>query len=113
MSTETGIQKIERGDRVTVIDVETGAAGEGDTYPEAFEDLASLLRAIGDIAATASNSDDLAEVASETQRAVAFLEEMENTSEVITLAHETQERFEEEDVDEETVEEAIEWARSR
>jgi hypothetical protein len=113
MSTETGIQKIERGDRVTVIDVETGAAGEGDTYPEALEDLASLLRAIGDIAATASNNDDLAGVESETQRAVAFLEEMDNTSEFIMLARETQERFEEKDVDEETVEEAIEWARSR
>lgn len=113
MSTETGIQKIERGDRVAVIDVETGAAGEGDTYPEALEDLAEILRAISGLADTASDIRDLTEPGSETERAVESLEDMRATSEFIKLAEETQDRFEEEAVDEETVEEAIEWARSQ
>lgn len=113
MSTEKGIQKIERGDRVAVIDVETGAAGEGDTYPEALEDLAELLRAITGLADTASDIRDLRDAGSDTERAVASLEDMRATSEFIKLAEETQDRFDAEDVDEETVEEAIEWARSQ
>ncbi|MEF8825958.1 MAG: hypothetical protein V5A27_06415 [Halapricum sp.] len=113
MSTENGIQKIESGDRVAVIDVETGAAGEGDTYPEALEDLAERVRAITGLADTASDIRDLRETGSDTERAVASLETMRATSEFINLAEETQDRFEAEDVDEETVEAAIEWARSQ
>ncbi|MFB6228593.1 MAG: hypothetical protein ABEH88_08540 [Halobacteriales archaeon] len=112
MSVERGIQKVERGDRVAVIDVETGAAGEGETYPEALEDLATVLRAIGELAETAPEIEDLAEAASETRRAAASLESMQNTSELIRLAGQTQTRFAEEDVDEELVDEAIAWARS-
>lgn len=113
MSTDKGVQKIERGNRITVIDVETGAAGEGETYPEALEDLADLLRAISGIADAASNVGDFTEAESTMERAVASLEDMRATAEFIQLAEETQERFEAETVDEDLVDEAIKWARSQ
>lgn len=113
MSTEGGIQKIERGDRITVVDVETGASGEGETYPEALEDLAGLLRAINGIAESASDLDDVAEAEGTTERALDSLQDMRTTAQFIKLAHETQERFESEEVDEDKITEAIEWARSQ
>lgn len=113
MSTEKGLQKIERGDHITVIDVETGAAGEGETYPEALENLAELLRAISGIADAASELGDHEEGRATAERAVDSLEDMRATSEFIQLAEATRERFEAEDVDEAVIDEAIEWARSQ
>lgn len=112
MSTDTSIRKVERGDHVAVIDVETGATGEGKTYPEALEDLAQVLRAIGNLAETAEDLEELGDAASDTELAVESLESMQNTSKFIRLAQQTQERFEQENVDEEVIDEAIEWARS-
>lgn len=112
MSTEKGLQKIERGDHITVIDLETGAAGEGESYPEALENLAGLLRAISGIAEAASDFRDDVEGGSTAHRAADSLEDMRAPSEFNQLAEETRERFEAEDVEEELLDEAIERVRS-
>lgn len=85
----------------------------GESYPEALENLAGLLRAISGITEAASDFHDDAEGGSTAQRAPDSLEDMRATSEFIQLAEETSEQFEAEEVDEELLDEAIEWARSQ
>lgn len=130
MSTEKRLQKIEEGDQVTVIDEETGLSAMGETYSEALEELVVSLREIRE-ANTALQTltelqtaidqieDNIQDMEDEMLAAVRTLSEIELPSEneqvaaeFIAMTHETHKRFENKDVDEETVEEAIEWARS-
>lgn len=119
------IQKIHHGDRITVVDETTGLSGEGETYPDALVNLIEHLRASEKLRQQLSDIDELAEQAAaietlaaeidelqDTATLVRQLQEMESTAMLIQLANETQERFEAEDIDEDTVDEAIEWARS-
>ena len=124
MSTK-GIRKIEHGNSITVVDETTGLSGEGETYPDALLSLIEQLRASEKLRQQLGDIDDLAEQAAaiegvaaeiddihDTAKLVQQLQEMESTAAFIRLASETQERFEAEDVAEDTVDEAIEWARS-
>jgi len=124
MSTKD-IRKIERGNRITVVDETTGLSGEGETYPEALVNLIEHLRASEKLRQQLSDINELAEQAAliedvaediddihKTATLVRQLQEMESTAAFIRLASETQERFEAKGVDEETVHETIEWARS-
>lgn len=124
MSTKD-IRKIERGNRITVVDETTGLSGEGETYPDALVNLIERLRASEKLRQQLSEIDDLAEQADAIETIAQELDEVHDTAEIvrqlqetesaaafIRLASETQERFEDEDVDKETVDEAIEWARS-
>ena len=124
MSTKS-IRKIEHGNRITVVDETTGLSGEGDTYPDALVSLIEHLRASEKLRQQLDDIDDLAEQAADIERVAANLgdlhdtaklvqqvREMESTARFIRLANETQERFDAEDVDRDTVDEAIEWARS-
>jgi hypothetical protein len=124
MSTKR-IRKIEHGNRITVVDETTGLSGEGDTYPDALVSLIEHLRASEKLRQQLDDIDDLAEQAGDIERIAANLDdlqetaklvqqvrEMESTARFIRLASETQERFDAEDVDSDTVDEAIKWARS-
>jgi len=124
MSTKD-IRKIERGNRITVVDETTGLSGEGETYPEALVNLIEHLRASEKLRQQLSDINELAEQAAliedvaediddihKTATLVRQLQEMESTAAFIRLASETQERFDAEGVDRDTVDEAIEWARS-
>jgi methyl-accepting chemotaxis protein len=124
MSTKD-IRKIEHGNRITVVDETTGLSGEGETYPDALVSLIEQLRAseklrqqLGDIDELAEQAAAIEQVASEidelqdTAKLVQQVREMESTTAFIRLASETQDRFEAEGVDKDTVDEAIEWARS-
>lgn len=124
MSTKD-LRKIEHGNRITVVDETTGLSGEGETYPDALVSLIEHLRASERLRQQLGEMNDLAEQAAaiesvaaeinelqETAKLVQQLQEMESTAAFIRLAGETQERFEAEDVAEDTVDEAIEWARS-
>lgn len=124
MSTKD-IQKIEHGDRITVVDETTGLSGNGETYSDALVSLIEQLRASEKLRQQLSEIDDLAEQAAvietvadeigelhDTAKLVSQLQEMESTAEFIRLASDTQDRFEAEGVDEDVVDEAIEWARS-
>ena len=124
MSTKD-IRKIEHGNRITVVDETTGLSGEGETYPDALVSLIEHLRASEKLRQQLGDIDELAEQAAtiesvaaeidelqETATLVQQLQEMESTAAFIRLASETQERFEAEDVAEDIVDEAIEWARS-
>ena len=124
MSTKD-IRKIERGNRITVVDETTGLSGEGETYPEALVNLIEHLRASEKLRQQLSDIDELAEQAAliedvaediddihKTATLVRQLQEMESTARFVRLASETQERFDAEGVDRDTVDEAIEWARS-
>ena len=124
MSTKE-IRKIEHGNRITVVDETTGLSGEGDTYPDALVSLIERLRASEKLRQQLDDIDDLAEQAADietvtaeiddlddTAKLVQQVREMESTARFIRLASETQARFDAEDVDSDTVDEAIEWARS-
>lgn len=124
MSTKD-IRKIEHGDRITVVDETTGLSGDGDTYPDALVSLIEQLRASEKLRKQLAEIDELADQAAviesvaeeigelqETVKVVRQLQEMESTAEFIRLASDTQDRFEAEGVDEDVVDEAIEWARS-
>ena len=124
MSTKD-IRKIERGNRITVVDETTGLSGEGETYPEALVNLIEHLRASEKLRQQLSDINELAEQAAliedvaediddihKTATLVRQLQEMESTARFVRLASETQERFDAEGVDRDTVDEAIEWARS-
>lgn len=124
MSTKD-IRKIEHGNRITVVDETTGLSGKGETYSDALVSLIEHLRASEKLRQQLGDIDDLAEQAAaiervaaevdelrDTAKLVQELREMESTAAFIRLASETQERFEAEGVDKETVDEAIEWARS-
>ena len=124
MSTKE-IRKIERGNRITVVDETTGLSGEGDTYSDALVNLIEHLRAseklrqqlndIDELAEQAARIEDVAEAIDdihETATLVSQLQDMESTARFIRLASETQERFEGVAIDKDVVDEAIEWARS-
>ncbi|TQQ81596.1 hypothetical protein [Halonotius roseus] len=124
MSTKD-IRKIEHGNRITVVDETTGLSGEGDTYPDALVSLIEHLRASEKLRQQLGDIDELAEQAADietvigdiddlhdTAKLVQQVRELESTARFIRLASETQERFDAEDVDRDTVDEAIEWARS-
>jgi len=124
MSTKD-LRKIEHGNRITVVDETTGLSGEGETYPDALVSLIEHLRASERLRQQLGEMNDLADQAAaiesvaaeinelqETAKLVQQLQEMESTAAFIRLTGETQERFEAEDVAEDTVDEAIEWARS-
>jgi len=124
MSTKD-IRKIDHGDRITVVDETTGLSGEGETYPDALVSLIEHLRASEKLRQQLGDIDDLAEQAADIERVTADIDdlhdtaklvqqvqEMESTARFVRLASETQERFDAEDVDSDTVDEAIEWARS-
>lgn len=100
MSTKTTVDISRRRDgRFTAVEAETGATGEGDTPTEA---LASLARAL----ATAEETARIEEILNDS-------EESSTIGEFIEISRTVQERFEDEEVDEDDVTEAIEWARSQ
>lgn len=124
MSTKD-IRKIEHEDQITVVDETTGLSGKGETYSDALVSLIEQLRASEKLRQQLSEIDDLAEQAAvienvademgelhDTAKLVSQLQDMESTADFIRLASDTQDRFEAEGVDEDTVDEAIEWARS-
>lgn len=124
MSTKD-IRKIEHDDEITVVDETTGLSGKGETYSDALVSLIEHLRASEKLRQQLSEIDDLAEQAAvienvademgelhDTAKLVSQLQDMESTAEFVRLASDTQDRFEAEGVDEDTVDEAIEWARS-
>lgn len=124
MSTKD-IRKIEHKNEVTVVDETTGLSGKGETYSDALVSLIEHLRASEKLRQQLTEIDDLAKQAAliedvaqdidkihDTAKLVSQLQEMESTARFIRLASDTQERFEAEEVDEDVVDEAIEWARS-
>jgi len=125
MSTEN-IRKIEYERGVTVIDEETGISVDGETYTEALEGLVDHLRATQRLAAQLEEIDEIIETAEELQeiadtagdlhdaaKLVEDLQQMENTSRFIRMAADVRKRFADEDIGEETVDDAIEWTRSQ
>ena len=99
MSTKTTVDVSERQDgRFTAVEAETGATGEGDTPAEA---LASLARAL----ATVEEKDRIEAILDSGKSSTA--------AEFIEISRTVKERFEDEEVDENDVTDAIEWARSQ
>ena len=98
MSTTKHLRKVDRGDRVRVIDEASGLWGEGKSYEEALEELVVSLR--------------------ETNDAAAAIRALEGSDEAVVrtfieMTRDTQRRFTEASVDESMVDEAIDWARSQ
>lgn len=86
----TTVEVSERDDGgYTAVDTTTGAAGEGEPVAEALEQLDDFLRDLEDV-----GRDDSAE-------------------QLRTLSERTKEGFEAEDVTDEDIEDAIDWARSQ
>lgn len=89
----SAIKKIEEEDTITLVDEDTGAEGEGSTITVALIDLAINLQKLTDQSLST--------------------EEMKNLAELADMAAETQKRFEQENIEESDVEDAVEWARKR
>lgn len=89
---ETTVRITESDGRFTAVDVETGASGTGESRSMALVALATALEGAVGVAAESREADSRAELAA--------------------LAERTRRRFEEADVTEADVEDAIEWARS-
>ena len=98
MSTAKRLRKVDRGDRVRVIDEASGLWAEGESYEEALEELVVSLRETNDAAAAIRALEGSDEAVVRT-----FLE----------MTRDTQRRFRKASVDESMVDEAIEWARSQ
>jgi len=107
MSSKTTVRVTEDADgRVRAVDTESGATGEGESLPEALVELARKIAAIQeDVAAIGEMMDSI-------DRPISDLNPSPNSGEFEELARGVRERFEEEGVTEEDVDEAIEWARS-
>jgi formiminotetrahydrofolate cyclodeaminase len=89
----SAIRKIEEEDTVTLVDEDTGAEGDGSTITVALIDLAINLQKLTDQSLST--------------------EDMKNLAEIADMAAETQKRFEQEGVEKNDVEDAVEWARKR
>lgn len=100
MSTKTTVDVSERQDgRFTAVEAETGTTGEGDTPAEA---LASLARTLAS-----------AEETTRIEKILGDEEKSSNAAEFIEISRTVQERFEDEEVEEDDVTDAIKWARSQ
>lgn len=112
MSTDE-FQRIEHDDGVTVVEAETGLSGTGETYPEALERLVVRLRDRTD--ATEPLEETVAAIVEETdpEKTKEEIRKLRDTADFVELSREVQQRFAEENVTREDVEDAIEWARSR
>lgn len=94
MSTQTSIEITRDDGRYTAVDAETGTVGSGKTRAMA---LIALGAALG--GAVGFESGEVSEI-------------NDPKAELRELSEQTQERFEEENVTEKDVEDAIKWARS-
>jgi len=113
MSTKKGVRKIVHGERVTLVDAETGAAAAGDTYPEALEQLADHIRRARDATDRVTELEDIGDSDEAVAETIERIGRMHEAGKFIRLSESVQRRFEEENVTEEDVEDAIEWARSQ
>lgn len=113
MSSDNAIHMIERGDTVKVIDEETGATGEGETYPAALEDLAERHRAINAIADTAPAREDGPDVAATVDAVGEPGAARHATAEVVDRPDDLLDRFDDVDMDEAVVDAVIAWTRSQ
>lgn len=113
MSAKDGIRKIEHGDGVTVVDEGTGVSGEGETYPEALENLVERFRAVNETVEKLERLRDAADSAESLDEVAEAVSSVQDTARLLALGEDIQDRFEEEGVTDEDVENAIEWARSQ
>lgn len=112
MSTTKGLERIDHGGSVTVVDEQTGISGTGDTYAEALEDLVQHLRSTQEIAELLEGADGLSEMDGTIQEVATAIEDLRETTGFIGLSKDVKDRFDEEGVSEDDVDDAIEWARS-
>lgn len=112
MSTTKGLERIDHGGSVTVVDEQTGISGTGDTYSEALEELVQHFRSTQEIAALLEGADELSETDDTIQKVATAIEDLRETTAFIGLSKDVKDRFDEESISDEDVEDAIEWARS-
>lgn len=110
MSAETTVTVTRSDDgRYTAVDAETGAFGEGDSKVDALADLLELLQAFRKVeeasSKTAADTGIRAETSVDTDTGP--VERYER------LSARVQNRVDEEDLADDVVEDAIEWARSQ
>lgn len=113
MSAKKGIRKIEHGDSVTVVDEGTGVSGEGETYPEALENLLEQFRVVNETTEKLEQLEEAADAVESLEQLAEEVGSIRDTARLLSMGEEIQERFEAEGVTDEDVESAIEWARSQ
>lgn len=110
MSAETTVTVTKSGDgHYTAVDAETGAFGEGDSKIDALADLLELLQALQKIERTNARLESSPPV---DDRVTARSDE-DPVETYKRLSTRVQQRFRDENVDEDIVEDAIEWARTQ
>lgn len=119
MSADTTVEVSKRRNgRYTAVDTETGDSAEGETRAEA---LAKLARRMATLTEATDELDELVDSITTLSEAMAVIDELAapETTEILSPASEfasrsrdVQQRFDDEDVTDDDVAEAIEWARS-